>query len=103
MATPPVPVNCRNMSAVKSGTCVNIFVAAMAWNDRHRDWEGAGGLGQVGDERPGPVLAGAGCQHEDADIGVLVNQLDDFLCRIAFTDHPIGCDPCDPFRPRGEL
>src|SRR6478609_2609028 len=103
MATLPVPVNWRGASAVKSGTGVDIFVAQMARNDRHRDREVAGGLGQIGDEGPRAVLAGAGSQHEDADIGVLVNQLDDFLCRIAFTDHPIACDPCDLFRPRGEL
>ena len=39
----------------------------------------AGRLGQLGDQRAGALLAGAGSQHQDADILVLVDQLEDLL------------------------
>ena len=45
-------------------------------------------LGQVGNQRAGALFAGAGCEHEDADIGVLVDQLDDFFGGVAFADNP---------------
>ena len=42
--------------------------------------------------------SGAGRQHENADIGVLIDQLDDLFGGIAFADHPVGRDACDFFR-----
>ena len=62
-----------------SGPRVDIFVAQMARHDRHRDRERAGGLRQIGHQRAGAFLAGAGGQHQDADVGVLLDQLDDFF------------------------
>ena len=52
---------------------------------------------------PGPSLRGAGGQHQDADIGVLVDQLDDLLGRVALADHPVGRDAGDFLGARGEL
>src|SRR5215831_3529763 len=97
------PRSTARVTAFKSGTGVNIVVAQMARNNCHRDRECASGLGQVGDEWPGALLAGARGEHEDADVGVLVDQLDDFFRRIAFADHPVGCDASDLFCPGGEL
>ena len=36
-------------------------------------------LADIADQRPGVLVAGAGGEHQDADVGVLVDQLDDFL------------------------
>ena len=52
---------------------------------------------------PGPSLPVPAAKHQDADVGVLVDQLDDLLGRVAFADHAVGRDAGDVLGARGEL
>ena len=44
---------------------------------------------------PGPSGAGIGGQHQQRDIGVLVDDVEDLLGRIALADHPFRGDRGD--------
>src|SRR5581483_348166 len=81
--------------AVNSGTGVDVFVAQVPRHERDRDGKRAGGLGQVRDQRSRPFLAGAGGQDQDADVGVLVDQFQDFFGGVAFADHAVRSDARD--------
>ena len=55
-----------------TGERVNLLVAQTARNDGDRNRKGADRLaGDVGDERPRPLLAGAGGEHKERDVLVL--------------------------------
>src|ERR1051325_11107634 len=62
----------------------------MAGNDGDRDREGAGTLADMGHQRPGALIAGARGEHQDADVRVLVDQLENLFGGDALADHALG-------------
>ncbi len=67
----------------------------MARHDGDRDRVVAGVGGNARDQRPGAFLAGARGQHQDRDILVFLDQLEDFLGGVAFADRAFRRDAGD--------
>src|SRR5262245_29780557 len=82
---------------------VQFFVRQMAGHDGDGNRIGAGRLGEAGDQRARPFLAGAGGQHQDGDVLVLFDQLEDLFGHVAFADRPLRRQAGDAVGAAGEL
>src|SRR3954464_1436749 len=72
---------------------VDLLVAEPAGHDHDRDREGRGGLaGDRRHERPRPFRPGAGGEHQEGDVLVGLDHLDDLLGLGADPDHLLGVD-----------
>src|SRR5262249_46419152 len=71
---------------------VDLLVPQVSRYDRDRDRVGSGGFAEVNDQGAGPLLLSAGCQHEDADVLVLIDQLEDLVGQAAFADNALRRD-----------
>src|SRR5215212_3756025 len=78
---------------------VDLLVAEPAGHDHDRDREGRGGLsGDRRHERPRPFRPGAGGEHQEGDVLVGLDHLDDLLGLGADPDHLLGgLADADPF------
>src|SRR6186997_168636 len=85
----------RSMTATRLRQSVEVLVAQVSRHDRDRDRIITGGLSQAGDQRAGAVLAGSCSQHEDRNVFILINHLENFLRRLAIPDHALWRDACD--------
>jgi hypothetical protein len=75
----------------------------MPGHDRDRDRDKSPAfLPRLATSGPGPFLAGSGRQHQDGDVLVLLDQLEDFLGGIALADHPLRRDAGDAIGARRE-
>nr|ADI18340.1 hypothetical protein [uncultured Rhodobacterales bacterium HF4000_03E16] len=86
----------------RSGDRFQPLLGKIPRHDRDRDRQQAGVAGELGDQRAGALLVGAGAQHQHADFGVLADLGDDLIHRLAFADHQLGVDVLPVAHPFGE-
>src|SRR5437588_2975942 len=79
---------------------VELLVAEVAGHDRDRDGKVARGLADTGHERPGSLLARCGGEYQDGDVFVVLDEIEDFLRLLAFTDHALRHHAGDARRAR---
>src|SRR5262245_48205491 len=68
---------------------VEFLIAVVAGHDRDRDGKVARGLTDTGNERPRSLFAGPGREHQDGDVFVVLDEIEHFLCFLAFADHAL--------------
>src|ERR1044072_8643888 len=81
---------------------VEILVTQMPRHDRHGNRIGADRLPEARDQRPRPLLAGPSGEHQDRDVLILVDQLEDLLGGIAVADHAVRRDAGNAVGAAGE-
>src|SRR5262245_2975147 len=80
---PPAPFAAWDASRHR----IELLVGEVAGHDGDRDGKLAGALADAGDERSRPLLAGRGRQHQDGDVLVVLDEIEDLLRFLALADH----------------
>ena len=90
-------------AASRAADLVDALHAEPAWHDGHGDRQPARHAGdELGDEGAG-VLAFGSAEHEDADVGVLVHDLEHLLRGLALADVEFRGDPGERAQLLGEV
>src|SRR5262249_35724655 len=79
---------------------VEVLVAEVAGHDGDRNWKIARVLADAGHEWARPFLACSGGQHQDGDVLVVLDEIEDFLRFLPLPDHALRHDPGDAGRTR---
>src|SRR4029450_7058562 len=80
---------------------IELLVGEVAGHDGDRNGKLAGVLADAGDERSRPLLAGRGRQHQDGDVLVVLDEIEDLLRLLALANHALRHDAGAAGRPPG--
>src|SRR3954453_18100584 len=94
---------CKVNDANRLRQRVEVLVAEVSGHDRDRNWIIARGLTETRHQRPRTLLAGSSRQHQDRDVLIVLDDLEDFRGLLAVPDYALRRDARDAIGTRRKL